>query len=244
MKRSLLPGLLLSLTCAAALIAKEPSSFAYPAAPKSDQTDDYHGTQVADPYRPLENADSKETRAWIEAQNKLTFRYLESIPERKRINNRLTKLWNYEKYEVPFREGGHYFYSKNTGLQNQSVLYTGEKLPGEAKTLLDPNTLSKDGTTALTGTAVSNDGKLLAYGLAVAGSDWQEWRIRDIATGKDREDVIKWVKFSGASWNRIVSGFYYSRYDEPGEEQLKTANYFHCWKRAAWIGRRSSPVLS
>ena len=227
MRRLLLPALLLSLACAVPGLAKEASSFTYPQAPKSDQVEDYHGTKVADPYRPLEDTDSKETRAWIEAQNKLTFRYLEGIPERKRINQRLTKLWNYEKYGVPFREGGRYFYSKNTGLQNQSVLYTGEKLPGEAKPLLDPNTLSKDGTTALTGTAVSNDGKLLAYGLAVAGSDWQEWRVRDITTGKDREDVVKWVKFSGASWNATDSGFYYSRYDEPAADQLKAANYYH-----------------
>jgi prolyl oligopeptidase len=227
MRRLLLPALLLSLACAVPGLAKEASSFTYPPAPKSDQVEDYHGTKVADPYRPLEDTDSKETRAWIEAQNKLTFRYLEGIPERKRINQRLTKLWNYEKYGVPFREGGRYFYSKNTGLQNQSVLYTGDKLPGEAKPLLDPNTLSKDGTTALTGTAVSNDGKLLAYGLAVAGSDWQEWRVRDIKTGKDREDVVKWVKFSGASWNATNSGFYYSRYDEPAADQLKAANYYH-----------------
>jgi prolyl oligopeptidase len=227
MKRLLLPGLLLSLTCAAIVAAKEPSPFSYPPAPKSDQADDYHGTKVADPYRPLENADSKETRAWIEAQNKLTGSYLASIPERKRINARLTKLWNYEKYGVPFREGGRYFFAKNTGLQNQSVLYTGPELPGDAKPLLDPNTLSKDGTTALTGTDISEDGRLLAYGLAVAGSDWQEWKVREIASGKDREDHIRWVKFSNAAWNRDASGFYYSRYDQPAADQLKAANYYH-----------------
>ncbi len=208
--------------------AKEPAKpFAYPAPPKSEQSDDYHGTKVADPYRPLENADSPETQKWIEAENKLTFDFLAGVPERKKINERLTKLWNYEKYGVPYREGERFFFTKNTGLQNQSVLYTAPKLPGEPKTLLDPNTLSKDGTTALAGTEVSQDGKLLAYGLAVAGSDWQEWKVREIETGKDREDTIKWVKFSTPSWNHDGSGFFYSRYDEPTADQLKAANYFH-----------------
>ena len=227
MKRSVL-ALLVAFISTTLLLAKEPAAFEYPEAPKSDQVDDYHGTKVPDPYRPLENADSPETRAWIEAQNKLTFSYLESIPERKKINERLTKLWNYEKYGVPYREGGRYFFSKNTGLQNQPVLYTGQKLPGDPKAVLDPNTLSKEGTTALTGTDVTDDGKLIAYGLAMAGSDWQEWRVRDIESGKDLNDHIKWIKFSGASWKRDGSGFFYSRYDEPeSADQLRAANYFH-----------------
>ncbi|MEP6811305.1 MAG: S9 family peptidase, partial [Chthoniobacterales bacterium] len=208
--------------------AKEPTKpFDYPIPPKSEQSDDYHGTKVADPYRPLENADSPETKKWIEEENKLTFKFLEGVPERKKINDRLTKLWNYEKYGVPYREGERFFFTKNTGLQNQSVLYTAPKLPGEPKLLLDPNTLAKDGTTALTGSEVSHDGKLLAYGLAQAGSDWQEWKVREIESGKDREDTIKWVKFSNASWDRDGSGFFYSRYDEPTADQLKAANYFH-----------------
>nr|MBA3882437.1 S9 family peptidase [Chthoniobacterales bacterium] len=220
--------LVLLLFSLATALAKPSGPFAYPPAPKSDQVDDYHGTNVPDPYRPLENADSPESQKWIEAENKLTFGYLEKIPERKAINNRLTKLWNYQKYGVPLRESGSYFFTKNTGLQNQNVLYTTSKLPGDAKVLLDPNTLSKDGTTALTGTAVSDDGKLLAYGLAVAGSDWQEWKVRDIATGKDLPDLVQWVKFSGASWTHDNEGFFYSRYDAPSEgEGLKAANYFH-----------------
>src|ERR1043166_5144483 len=133
---------------------------------KSDQVDVYFGTKVADPYRDLENLDSESTRKWIEAENKITFDYLAAIPERKKINDKLTALWNYEKYSIPFREGGRYFYSKNTGLQNQNVIYTGAKLPGEAKVLLDPNTLSKDGTVALSGMDITEDGKLLAYGIA------------------------------------------------------------------------------
>ncbi len=216
--------LLLSLQLAS---AREPGGFNYPEPPKSDQADDYHGTKVADPYRPLEDADSPASQKWIEEQNKLTFGFLESVPERKRINERLTALWNYEKYGVPYREGGRFFFTKNTGLQNQSVLYTGAELPGQPKTLLDPNTLAKDGTTALTGTDISDDGKLLAYGLAMAGSDWQEWKVRDVESGQDLEDDLKWIKFSGASWKGDSSGFFYSRYDEPTGEQLKAANYFH-----------------
>lgn len=201
--------------------------FVYPRAPKGNQVDDYFGTKVADPYRGLEDADSGSTRKWIAAENKLTFDYLAKIPEGKAIKQRLTALWNYERYGVPFHEGGNYFFSKNTGLQNQSVLYVTPELHGAPSTLLDPNAFSKDGTVALSGLAVPDDGKLLAYGLATAGSDWQEWKIRDIATGKDLSDDLKWVKFSSASWSHDSGSFYYSRYDAPDSEQLKQANYFH-----------------
>jgi prolyl oligopeptidase len=198
----------------------------YPKPPLSNQTDDYHGTKVADPYRRLEDLDSAATRKWVEEENKLTFDYLGKIPERKRINERLTALWDYAKYAVPFEEGGNYFFSKNSGLQNQSVLYVTPALPGEPRVLLDPNTLSADGTVALSGTAVPPSGKLLAYGLATAGSDWQEWKIRDIGTGQDLNDRVKWVKFSSASWSYDGSGFFYSRYDAPKSEELKGTNYF------------------
>ena len=209
--------------------AKEPAKpFAYPPAPKSEQSDDYHGTKVADPYRPLENADSPETRAWIEAENKLTQSYLGQVPEREKIKERLTALWDYEKYGVPRREGERFFFSKNTGLQNQSVLFVAPKLPAtDARELLDPNTLAKDGTVALAGTDVSKDGKLMAYGLSNAGSDWQTWKVRDVETGKDLPDTIEWVKFSSASWKPDGSGFFYSRYDEPKGEELKAANFNH-----------------
>jgi prolyl oligopeptidase len=229
MKRLTLLAVVLSLVAGPELaVAAEKDGFVYPSAPKTEQVDDYHGTKVADPYRDLENTDSEATRKWIEAENKLTFDYLAGIPERKKINEKLTALWNYEKYTVPFREGGRYFFSKNTGLQNQSVLYTGPALPGDAKALLDPNTLSKDGTVALSGYDVTDDGKLLAYGIAVAGSDWQNWKVRDIETGKDLADDVQWVKFSLASWKKDGSGFFYSRYDAPASaDQLKQANYFH-----------------
>jgi len=198
----------------------------YPVARKGDQVDDYHGVKIADPYRWLEDLDSEETRNWVEAENKLSFAFLEAIPARTTIKDRLTKLWDYEKYGVPFKEGNRYFYSRNSGLQNQSVLYSVTKLDAEPQMILDPNILSADGTVALSGVQVSNNGKLLAYSLSASGSDWQEWKVRDVATGKDLTDDLKWVKFSGASWTKDDSGFYYSRYDEPKSDALKTTNYF------------------
>ena len=199
----------------------------YPRAKKVDQIDDYHGTKVSDPYRWLENPDAPESREWIEAQNKLTFGFLEQIPERAKIKERLTKLWNYEKYSAPFKENKRYFFYKNDGLQNQNVLYTADSLEGTPRVLLDPNTLSNNGTVALSGTAMSHDGNLMAYSLSSAGSDWQEWKVRDIATGKDLSDDLKWSKFSGAAWTPDNKGFYYSRYDEPNEKtKLEDANYF------------------
>jgi prolyl oligopeptidase len=198
----------------------------YPAARKSDQVDDYHGVKVADPYRWLEDLDSEETRAWVEAQNKLSFGFLASIPERDALKDRITKLWNYEKYGIPFKEGNRYFYSRNSGLQNQAVLYSVTTLDAPPQLLLDPNTLSTDGTVALSGLQSSPDGKLLAYSLSASGSDWQEWKVRDVETSRDLSDHLKWVKFSGVSWTQDGKGFFYSRYDEPKEEALKAINYF------------------
>jgi len=198
----------------------------YPPARKSDQVDNYHGVKVADPYRWLEDLDSEETRNWVEAENKLTFGFLASIPERNAIKDRLTRLWNFEKYGVPFREGNRYFYTRNSGLQNQAVLYTVTALDAQPQMILDPNTLSSDGTVALSGLQVSPDGKLLAYSLSSSGSDWQEWKVRDVETSKDLSDHLKWVKFSGVSWTRDGKGFFYSRYDEPKSDALKATNYF------------------
>lgn len=204
-----------------------PAAFDYPQAPKSDTVDTYHGTKIADPYRPLEDPDAAETRAWVEAENKITFDFLEKIPARKAIKDRLTKLWDYEKFTAPRKEGERYFYSRNSGLQNQSVLYWTSSLSGDAKVLLDPNTLSTDGTVALSGTSVNDDGSLLAYGLAAAGSDWQEWKVRDVASAQDQGDVLKWIKFSGASWTKDGKGFFYGRFPAPKPgESLKGANYY------------------
>ena len=216
----------LILACAADLSAQNDPPLVYPKAKTVDQIDDYHGVKVADPYRWLEDTDSPDTRAWVEAENKLTFGYLDKIPYRDAIRERLLKLWNYERFTAPEQEGGRYFYQHNDGLQNQSVLFVADSLNGEPRVLLDPNTLSSDGTVALAGTAITEDGKLMAYGTETSGSDWMEWHVRDVNTGRDLPDVIKWVKFSGASWTKDDKGFFYSRYDEPKGTALREANYF------------------
>ena len=212
-------AIVLLLGSAVAIAAPKPRKpkSAYPKAPTSNQVDDYHGTKVADPYRPLENPDSPETRAWIEKQNERTEAYLASAEDRPAIRERLTRLWNFERYSPPFREGGRYFYTKNDGLQNQAVLYTKTTLEGEPKTLLDPNVLSPDGTVALTDYQVSKDGKHLAYGVAFSGSDWNDWRVRNVETGVDTQDLVRWVKFSSVTWTADSKGFFYGRYEQPKE---------------------------
>ncbi|MEI6666522.1 MAG: prolyl oligopeptidase family serine peptidase [Acidobacteriota bacterium] len=202
--------LLMSVT-----IAAQSGPAKYPDAKKAAQADNFFGTTIADPYRWLEDADAPETRAWIEAENKVTFGYLDQIPERARVKERLTKLWNYERYGAPSREGEWYIFSKNDGLQNQSVIYKTKSLDAAPEVLLDPNTLSADGTVALGAESFSDDGRYMAYSIAAAGSDWQEWKIREVATGKDLPDTLKWSKFSGAAWLKDGSGFFYSRYDAP-----------------------------
>ena len=199
----------------------------YPAAPKSPQTDTYHGVAVPDPFRPLEDADAPATTAWVEAENAVTSAYLGDIAERDRIKARLTQLWDYEKWSSPSKKGSRYFWSKNNGLQNQFVMYVGENLQDTGRVLLDPNTLSEDGTVALSGAAVSDDGKWLAYGISHAGSDWQEWRVRSVDTGDDLGDLVQWAKNTGASWTTDNQGFFYSRYDAPQEgEALQAVNYY------------------
>ncbi len=200
----------------------------YPKTKKVDQVDDYHGTKVEDPYRWLEDLDSAETKAWVDAQNKVSFGYLEAIPVREKLKARLTEMWDYEKFGVPFREGKRYFFSKNDGLQNQSVIYTTDSLDAKPRVLLDPNKLSEDGTVALSTYSISDDGNLMAYGVSAAGSDWQTFHVRDVKTSKDLSDELKWIKFSGASWTKDNKGFFYSRYDAPKKgEELQAANYFN-----------------
>lgn len=207
------------------------AKLAYPTSKTVDVVDDYHGTKIKDPYRWLESLDTPETKEWVEAQNKVTFGFLEKIPNRQALKDRLTELWNFEKYSPPQRDGDRYFYSKNDGLQNQSVVYTTTSLDVPASVLINPNTLSQDGTVALSGLSVSDDGNLLAYGLATAGSDWNEWHVRDVKTGKDLPDVLKWIKFSGVAWTKDGKGLYYSRFDEPkattGQKQFEDVNYFN-----------------
>ncbi|MYN45692.1 prolyl oligopeptidase family serine peptidase [Pseudoduganella sp. FT93W] len=202
-------------------------ALSYPVTRTVAQQDVYHGTTVADPYRWLEDANSAETQAWVQQQNQLTQSYLGQIDARAAIRQRLTTLWNYERFSVPFKEGGRYFYSRNDGLQNQSVLYTMKSLADVPRLLLDPNTLAADGTVALAGLAVSPNGRYLAYSTAASGSDWNEIHVRDIDSGTDTDDHIKWVKFSQTAWLHDASGFFYSRYDEPTEAtKLAAVNYF------------------
>ncbi len=189
----------------------------YPPTRRVDRVDDYHGTKVADPYRWLEDdvRKSDDVRKWVDAENKVTFAYLEQLPEREAIKKRLTELWNYEKHTAPTKAGGRYFFSKNDGLQNQSVLYVQEGRDAAPRVLLDPNGWSKDGTVALSGVVPSDDGRHLAYGVAEAGSDWQTWKVLDVATGKSLADEVHWVKYGGASWTKDGKGLFYARYPEP-----------------------------
>jgi len=226
---SLLAVALLAAACASNMSSTiQAKKVTYPVTAKVDHVDILHGTAVPDPYRWLEDDNSAETKAWVEAQNKVTFGFLEAIEVRNRIRERLTTLWNFERYGVPFKEGGRYIFSKNDGLQNQSVLYTMKSLAEEPRVLLDPNTLSADGTVALGPYSVSDDGKYLAYSTSAAGSDWHEFKVRDIDSGRDLPDLIQWVKSSGAAWTKDNKGFFYSRYDEPAAtNQFKGVNYFH-----------------
>jgi prolyl oligopeptidase len=203
----------------------------YPHTQKVDHVDDYNGVKVADPYRWLEDDKSPETAAWVEAENKVTFAYLDKIPYRKQLRERLEHLYNYPKYTAPFRRGEYFFFSKNDGLQNQSVLYYQKGLDGSPQVLLDPNKLSADGTVRLANFAVSRDGRYFAYGLSTGGSDWEEAHVMEIATAKVLGDDLKWLKVTGLAWAGNV--FYYSRYDAPaGGHDLSAKNenhkvYFH-----------------
>jgi prolyl oligopeptidase len=211
---------LAAVTVAAIGVAQEPAKVTYPETKRVEQTDDYHGTKVADPYRWLEK-DVREEKAvadWVAEQNKVTNAYLEAIPERAYIKQRITDLINYEKFSAPSKIGGKYFFTKNDGLQNQYVMYVQDTLDSEPRVVIDPNTLTKDGTVALAGTAISEDAKYLAYALSESGSDWQTWKVLDITTGKNLSDELKWVKFSGASWTKDGRGFFYSRFPEPSKD--------------------------
>ncbi len=203
------------------------SAFQYPNTRRDNTEDSYHGTKVTDPYRWLEDTESEETANWVEAQNKVTFDYLRNISTRQPIVDSLTSLWNYERFGRPFKRGDFYFYSHNNGLQNQSVLYVTNSLESEARVLLDPNQWSQEGTKALSSYAPSPNGKLMAYSISSAGSDWREWHVLNVETGERLDDHIQWSKFSSASWANDNSGFYYSRYDEPKEgEEFSGTNYF------------------
>ena len=214
---ALSPLLLLLAACSTDSNRQEHSSaaraaLAYPDAGRGEQVDDYYGTQVADPYRWLERVDDAQTRQWVTAENALAQPYLEGIPAREAIKKRLTELWNYERYDIPVKRGGHYFYSRNDGLQNQSVLYVADSLQAQPRVLLDPNTLSKDATVALGEIVPSPDGKVLAYSLSDGGTDWRTWHFREVATGRDLPDVLRFIKFADVAWTADSRTVYYARY--------------------------------
>jgi prolyl oligopeptidase len=210
---------------AAPLAQTAAAKLTYPQSKRVDQIDDYFGEKVADPYRWLEQLDSPETKAWIEAQNKVSFPYLEKIPQRAKYKERLTQLWNYERFGMPVKGGDRYFYTRNDGLQNQSVLYVADSLDGTPRVLLDPATLLADGTAALAAWIPSEDGKLIAYGIQEAGSDWEQWKVRDVATGKDSAEQLQGVKWAAVAWAKDGSGLYYSRYD--GGVNFFSKLFFH-----------------
>ncbi len=224
----LLVPALASLLCAAIAANTHQPSLTYPDTRKDDVVDDYFGTQVADPYRWLEDANSEETAQWVAQQNEVTYGYLNRLPDRAALRERLTQLYDYPRYSLPFQEGGRTFFFKNDGLQNQSLLYVQDGPEAEPRVLIDPNLLSKDGTVALSGYEPSFDGKLLVYSLSRGGSDWQEVHLRDVDSGQDRDDLLQWVKFSGFSWTHDGSGFFYSRYPEPADgSALQQVNRNH-----------------
>lgn len=211
------------------------SKMSYPTTRRVEQVDEYYGVKVADPYRWLEAdvRESAEVADWVKAQNKVARAFLNAIPERPAIVKRLTDLWNYERYSPPIQKGGKYFYTRNDGLQNQSVLYVADSYKADGRVLIDPNKWSKDGTIALSAYQPTKDGHLLAYSRTDAGSDWQEIFILDVETGKQLEDHIQWCRFGGVDWKKDGSGFYYARYPEPPAEKKHQASalnqmvYFH-----------------
>ncbi len=210
--------------CFTAIQAQE--TIQYPVTKKSDVTDDYFGTKIADPYRWLEQDTASEVIAWTKEQNKVTRDYLDKIPSRNAIKKRMEEMWNYPRYGSPFKRGNYYFYYKNDGLQNQSVLYYQKSLTDEPEVFLDPNTFSEDGTVSLSGISFSKDDKYMSYQISVSGSDWKKLYVMEVATKKKLADELLWLKFSGASWKD--DGFYYSRYDEPAEgSELTKKNEYH-----------------
>jgi prolyl oligopeptidase len=232
-----LPGLSCCALSAVALVATlasatdTPVAFAYPPTQRVEHTDVYHGVRVEDPYRWLEDAGSDATKQWIGAENALAQPYLEAIPAREQIKKRLTELWNYERYDLPVKRGGRYFYTRNDGLQNQSVLYVADGLQAAPRVLLDPNELSKDATIALGEYVPSPDGKLLAYSLSDGGSDWRTWKVRDVATGRDLPDELRFIKFVPVAWTHDARSLYYARYplraDGTGDDGKQREIYWH-----------------
>ncbi|MGC8594558.1 MAG: prolyl oligopeptidase family serine peptidase [Candidatus Kryptoniota bacterium] len=226
-------SLMVSLFCALSSPAVLARQIHYPQTRRDTIVENYFGVKVPAPYQWMENQESQDVKRWVEAENKVTFSYLDKIPFRKWMRKRLTKLWNYEKVGIPGRKSGVLFYSKNDGLQNQSPIYMQRSLKSRPKVILDPNTLSPDGSIALMSSEPSPDARFLAYGLSQGGSDWEDLHIMDISTGNDLPDTVRWVKFSGISWTKDSRGFFYSRFPEPPQGRKLTAEgvgqqlYYH-----------------
>jgi prolyl oligopeptidase len=218
-----------ALVSSASMIGQQ--SLTYPNTKKVDHVDTYHGVKVPDPYRWLEDDTSEETAAWVEAENKVTFPYLEKIPFRKQFLDRVTQVSNYERFSAPSRRGPYFFYSRNSGLQNQSVLYIQRGLTGTPEVLIDPNEWSSDGTVRLSTFVPSTNAQYAVYGVSRSGSDWQDYKVMELATKKTLSDTVQWVKVSGVAWHG--DGFFYSRYPEPKKGQEKASInenhlvYFH-----------------
>lgn len=215
-----------------AACSSEPQRLPYPAAKKSDAVSTYHGIRVPDPYRWMENEDDPELKEWIGKQNLITRDFLAQVGAMSSIRSRLTELYNYPRVSLPFKKGAFYFFSKNDGLQNQSVLYRTDSLEGTPTPILDPNTWSDDGTIALTGSYPSDDGTMLVYGISRSGSDWQDLAVADLATGGQLSDTLRFAKFAGVAWNRDKRGFYYNRFPDPStvpadQQSLNNKVYFH-----------------
>ncbi|MFO0878582.1 MAG: prolyl oligopeptidase family serine peptidase [Gemmataceae bacterium] len=235
MRRSLLAVALLVAFPGLAARVKAEESMKYPPSKKVEQVDLFHGTKVEDPYRWLEEdiRKSKDVADWVGGQNKVTMGFLEKLPQRKYLQSRLKEMWNYERFSSPFKAGGRYFYLRNDGLQNQSVLYTtGEKLDGEARVVLDPNKLSKDGTVSVSNPVVSPDGRLIAIDVGESGSDWKTWKVLDVDSGKFLADELRWIKFNSPTWTKDSRGFFYARFDEPKGSKFTSLNlnqkiYYH-----------------
>ena len=224
-KHSVMRKTIITMSVAIMSLASQAQT-SYPTPQKVDVEDDYFGTKVPDPYRWMEDDTCQQVREWVEQENKVTRDYLDKIPFRKRLYNRLKELANYEKIGAPFKKNGKYYYYRNNGLQNQSVLYVSDNAEDDGRVFLDPNTLSADGTVALKSVSFSHNGKYMAYSISRNGSDWQEFYVMDVINGKLLSDHIEWAKFSGAAWHG--DGFYYSAYDTPEEgKEFSSMNETH-----------------
>jgi len=205
---------LMAIAFGSRLLAQS-SSLSYPSARRADVIDDYFGTKVADPYRWMEDLNSPELKQWVDAENALAFGYLNTLPQRDALKARITELWNYPKVTPPQYEGGHWFYTRNTGLQRQSLVFMRETLNGPETVVLDPNSLSSDGSIALSAFVPAPDGRHFTYGQSQGGSDWSTYYIRELGTGRELPDVIRWVRSISVAWTKDGKGFFYGRYPEP-----------------------------